>query len=427
MFPKINEIQEGIDHMRFVSPIHWPVRKRALVLTLISLFIWETWEGFRIFPHPWGDLKCGTYTDHFSHMNAARIFPAVGFDIWRCPIASMLAEVTPEKLKLMPQDIQKGGSSTGGVFAVPDWPEGKPLVTSWSNKPRIYPPGDMLMVAPVAVLYHYTGISFETANRLLLMLFLIYAHIALFLFFKMMLIPVPGNRTLERLQILTAAIVYIEVIHWTLEGFYDAFVLIPLILCSRALANRRGLSAVEAFCVASVFHFRVFFFAPWFLYGVFLIIIEAQWQRWHIREWLTLLFATVLGVVSLAVFFLLWPTLQQLPVHNPINIASSSKFHLALLPVFLLLSGIFGRVLWRSRAYLDIAILGWITFMLVMLREAYPWHIILAVVPWMCAPSSAETTDGATRVRTVRLLFLVTSICIVFSYEPFEIWKLWPL
>ena len=59
---------------------------RALMLTLASLVFWSLWNAERKFDHPWGDMSAGTFTDHLSHMNAARLFPRVGCDLWRVPI-----------------------------------------------------------------------------------------------------------------------------------------------------------------------------------------------------------------------------------------------------------------------------------------------------------------------------------------------------
>jgi len=50
----------------------------------------------------------------------------------------------------------------------------------------MYPPGDMLLVAPIAALYHYTNLSFGGACHLLIGWFIVLAHSALFYFFLML-------------------------------------------------------------------------------------------------------------------------------------------------------------------------------------------------------------------------------------------------
>jgi hypothetical protein len=92
--------------------------RKALVLTLISLLGWSLWNGLRRTDHPWGDLSRGNFTDHFSHMNAARIFPRMGRDLWRVSIAKRFVPLTAQQLARAPSDIHLGASPTGGVYDV---------------------------------------------------------------------------------------------------------------------------------------------------------------------------------------------------------------------------------------------------------------------------------------------------------------------
>ena len=84
-------------------------RRKALLLTLVSLLGWSLWNGFRKYEHPWGDLSKGRFTDHFSHMNAARLFPRMRLDIWRVPIANKFRQLTSEELDAAPSDVRAGG------------------------------------------------------------------------------------------------------------------------------------------------------------------------------------------------------------------------------------------------------------------------------------------------------------------------------
>ena len=53
-------------------------------------------------------VKLGTYSDHFSHMNAARLFPRVGLDLWRRSEKSMFPSITKEALAALPADARLG-------------------------------------------------------------------------------------------------------------------------------------------------------------------------------------------------------------------------------------------------------------------------------------------------------------------------------
>src|ERR1700758_5267618 len=78
----------------------------ALVVTLTSLLLCLGLRAVIVPCHPFGDLSGGGFSDHFSHMNAARLFCRVGLDIWRRPIKSQLPEVTPEEKSRLPADLQ---------------------------------------------------------------------------------------------------------------------------------------------------------------------------------------------------------------------------------------------------------------------------------------------------------------------------------
>lgn len=399
-------------------------RLRAAVLTLVSLVAWETWEGLRKFPHPWGDLKGGTYTDHFSHMNAARVFPVIGAAIWRQGYDSIFRHLTADEVHRLPPDVAAGGSYSGSILAVPSWPADKPLVSSWSKNPRNYPPGDMLLVAPIAAAYAHTNLSFTTANRLLLMLFILYAHLAILWIFQTALESAasfhPSDRHRKWFTVIVAGIVYLEVIHWTLEGFYDAAALAPLVLCARFLRDRRGLAALVAYCVAAFIHFRTYFFAPLAIYGLVLLIRERQWVQWRSGAIIAVICAATLAVMSLTVFTILWPAFQRLPLHSPF----SGSIPL-LRAGFLVGVAIVCRTFYRSRAWWDLAVLGWLTVMFMSLHERYPWHTELAILPWLSAPIFPHAPDTTVDVLIGRCAVFVISVCCLFGAEPFAAWHLW--
>src|SRR4051812_34116403 len=119
-----------------------PVLRRALLAAAISLAALLLWNGLRTFTHPWGALSGGQYTDHFSHMNAARAFPRVGLDLWREPATALSRAPTEEERAAWPDDVHPGGRWKGTTTVVDGWPVTKPWVTSWGHKPRLYPPGD---------------------------------------------------------------------------------------------------------------------------------------------------------------------------------------------------------------------------------------------------------------------------------------------
>jgi hypothetical protein len=384
------------------------------VLTLISLLGWSLWNGLRRTDHPWGDLSRGNFTDHFSHMNAARIFPRMGRDLWRVPIAKRFALLTDQQLARAPSDLRLGASPTGGVYDVPGWPEDKPLAIGWSSKPRMYPPGDMLLVAPIAALYHYTGLSFSAACRMLIGWFIVLAHVALFYFFLMFF---EGNS--RGVDWLACFFAYGQIMYWTLQGFYDVAAIVPLILCARYLAERRGLAAAVAYCVGAFLHFRVFFQAPWALLAAGLIVRKRSWRDLSWRTWVALFIAAALACASLYVFCLDWPALAEVAITNPLRTASDVQ-EKAIAWNYQIVLVACGLALLTSRAWFDLISLAWLGLVTFSLREFYAWHLLISM-SWIAAPTQTPT------VRAVRIAFLLSVVGIVFtdSFAPNWLWMLY--
>lgn len=389
-------------------------RRKALTITLVSLVLWSVWNGARTFDHPWGDLSKGVYTDHLSHMNAARVFPRIGRDLWRKPIRDIFRSLTDAEMARMPEDIRAGGSWSGGVYFVPGWPESKPLIMSWTFKSRMYPPGDLLFVAPIAALYHFAPISFKTTCRLLLGWFVLAAHVALFCF---LLSYFEGSRS--GIEWLGVFFLYWTMIYWALEGFYDCAAMVPLALCARYLGQRRGLAAIVAYCVAAFLHFRAFFLAPWALYAAFLVLKDRAWRRWSLRDIPAIVVAAVCAGASLYAFWLDLPALRVSDVTNGLLLSSKDlnvpmAWNVAALLVF---CG--GMLLW-SRAWLDASVLAWLGLTLFTLRELCPWHLLIAM-SWMGAPAERQI------VRAVRVAFLVSVAALALgqSFGPVWLWRLY--
>lgn len=405
------------DDFAAIVPRRWrrisSARRKALLLTLVSLVGWSLWNGLREYDHPWGNLSKGKFTDHFSHMNAARIFPRMGRDIWRVPIAASFRKLTYPEILTMPPDVQNGASSSGGLFYVPGWPEHKPLAIGWSHKTRMYPPGDMLLVAPIAALYHYTHLSLTGACRLLLGWFIVLAHVALFFFF---LNYYEGKRS--GLDWLVAFLVYSHVMYWTLEGFYDAAAIVPLVVCTRYLARRRGLAAGVSYCVGALLHFRVFFQAPWALWALALMLRDRFWRRLRPVHLVAILVAMACASASLFAFWLDWASLRDVMINNPLR-AWLTPHDRALGWNLKVVLAVCALAFVASRAWFNLVSLAWLGYVLFSLRELFYWHMLVSTA-WIAAPTNRPV------VRAARVAFLVTVLAILFRDPVAPDW-LWML
>jgi hypothetical protein len=370
-----------------------------LLFVVLSCLGWLGYVARSPAYHAWGDLERGTYSDHFSHMNAARAFARIGFDIYRAGARQLLPGLHPA-LHPLPADLQVGGGSTGGIFLLPGVRADKPWLTGWADRPRLYPPGDLLLVAPVAMLYDQTELSFAAACRLLIALFVLYAHVSLYFVYRWL---APQLKLSTPLLWLCAGLIYFEAVHWSLNGFYDFAVVTPLVFCLRYLQERRAIAAALAYCLAAACHFRVFFLAPLALYALWIFVADKQWRGLKRRDYAALLAVGVLSLGVLWVFALIRPALDM-PVTNP---AHPSLWAASLEPVLWLLavSLISLLLLLCARAWFDVVQLAWLSLTLVALNEAAPWHL-LAPMTWLIAPLYRGRPEGFEAVRLARLLLL---------------------
>ena len=380
-------------------------RRRALIATAISLVCLLGWNQFRTFKHPWGDLSGGQYTDHFSHMNAARAFPRVGLDIWRKPAVELTRPPTPQEEAQWPSDVHPGGRWKGGTYVLEGWPVTKPWVTSWAFIPRLYPPGDMLLVAPVALAYHFTSLSMTSANRWLFALLLLYAHLGIFLIFESLFREPARSSPLLWISGLTVCVFMVV---WSLQGFYDAAAITPLLLCARYLERRRGLAAAVSFAVAAFIHFRCFFLAPWAVYAAWIFFSDRQWRAFRGRDLLALGAGGACTFASLGAFALVSPVLGRQHVNNSLNLTAVQPL---VLLGFSLVVTIATVLIVRARAWMDLAVLAWLTLVMLFVKEAHEWHIVIPLA-WLVAPAVAAKPGLVRGARFVVLAYLVIFIMV---------------
>ena len=391
----------------------WWFSRRALALTLVSLTFWTIWNFARDQCHPGADLSCGVYTDHYSHMNLARMFTRSGMEIYRQPRSLLGEPLTDEQKAQLPSDLQQINDV---VFYVPEWPPDKPYTVTWPQLPSFYPPGDMVLFAPASVIYRYTDISFSGINRLLIQLLLIYSHITIYLVLALAFRP---SET-RWLGVVGFLFVYNEIIHWTVEGFYDGGWIAPLILTPYLLARNRPLPALFTFSLAAVMHFRALFFVPWAVYAMFLIARDRDWLRWNWKDTAMASGTLICGGAAIGVLLIVMPALRSLGITNSLNFDAEAVNGNGLV-LLAAITVIAGALFIRARAWLDFVLLVWICFMCVMLPEIRPWDSI-ALLPWMVAPISGPDRTWTRIAGEVRIAVVILLSIIVFHTQLTTAW-----
>jgi len=289
---------------------------------------------------------------------------------------------------------------------MPGGPDDKPLTMSWYHLPRPYPPGVLLLVAPVALLYQFTPLSFQASNLLLILSFLLFTHVGFFVVLRWP--PWGEGRWVCVLGPLGAFLLYFEFIHWTLDGMYDGAMLAPLALCGWFLRQKKGLAALVCYCVAAFIHFRAFFFAPLPLYAVYLLLKDWKQQPWDGRQGAALAACILLGSASLYTFWLTMPWLTSFPLTNPLRL---ERNHESTHWVFLVT--LVGAVLLYSRAWFDVVLMGWLAWMCTRIYQTQGWHALTLMV-WLALPPWTRREDRQPFVRDARILFVWGMTVLVF-------------
>jgi hypothetical protein len=352
----------------------------------------------------YADFSCGTFTDHFSHVGLARVFPTVGFEIYEGPRGELGRALTPEEQAALPEDIR----TMGGLRTFEGWRADKPFFTTWPTIPSFYPPGDLVMFAPVAAAYSFTGMSFTDMNLATMELLLVYAHVSVFL---MLLVNSkrPGGGAADALALVIA---YVLIMRSTIEGFYDGGWIAPLVIAPLFLARRAGLQTMTLFTMSVFAHYRGLFLLPWGVQGALDFVRGREWRSWTLQKSALAAATLVMGGLAATTFLI---TRGAMSAHQMTNIFNPSldSFHRNDLVALALVTLPAAIVFAKRRAWLELATLVWVVTLITQLPETYSWDS-LALVPWLVAPSLSPSRDDPV-VRGVRAATVFLIAVVVFS------------
>jgi hypothetical protein len=378
----------------------WARYHALLAITLASLTFWTFWNYGRPLCHTYADLSCGAFTDHFSHVALARMFTEVGFEIYERPRGELGRPLTVEEDAALPSDLRNRAAR-----GVEGWPADKPYLTSWPQIPSFYPPGDLVMFAPVAVAYSFTDMTFTEANLLTIELLLVYSHVTIFF----MLLAARRARRLDATEVLALVVGYFLVIRWTLDGFYDGGWIAPLALTPVFLARRAGFAAVTTFAMSLFAHYRALFLLPWGVRGAVDVLTGRQWRPWTWGKTAMTAATLVMGGLTTATFLIARSAMEAHQRSNPFNPAYDA-FDEANLVALAIVAVPAGAVFVWKRAWLDLVTVAWVCALITQLPELYPWDAV-ALVPWLAAPAlSPGERDPVVRGARAGAAILVMSI-----------------
>lgn len=386
----------------------WSRYHALLAVTLASLTFWTFWNYSRPLCHTYADLSCGAFTDHFSHVALARMFTKAGFEIYQRPRGELGRPLTVEENAALPSDLRDRGA-----LGVDGWPPDKPYLSSWPQIASFYPPGDLVMFAPIAAAYSWTDMSFTEMNLLTIELLLVYSHVTVFF----MLLVATRARRIDATQALAIVVGYFVVMRWTIEGFYDGSWIAPLVLTPLFLARRAGFAAATTFAMSLFAHYRALFLLPWGVRGAVDVLVERQWRQWTWGKTAMTAATLVMGALTTTTFLLAREAMEAHQRTNPFN-PSFDAFDKANLVALALVTMPAAAVFVWKRVWLDLITVAWVYGLITQLPELYPWDAV-ALVPWLVAPALAPGENDPV-VRGARAGAALLVMSVVFAY-PFDL------
>ncbi|HEU4538773.1 MAG TPA: hypothetical protein VFS00_31855, partial [Polyangiaceae bacterium] len=241
--------------------------------------------------------------------------------------------------------------------------------------PRPYPPGWALWHAPAAIAREATSIGLYALNRLVVIQYLLAAHVALGLFAALLFSrrpdEPPPSGAVVAVRAFALALGGGELLRWSMLGYYDAAAVALAFAALLRLRDGRDADAAVWLSASLCLHFRALWLAPLFAWLALRLGRAGPRALAAARGRL----AAAIGLVALALgaLALVRPSLAAFPTTNPVYFwrfdpAVAAHWNL-LLPLALAFA-----ILLRARAWLVAAVAGFQLCMVVHTPQTQPWH-----------------------------------------------------
>ena len=173
--------------------------------------------------------------------------------------------------------------------------------------------------------------------------------------------------------------------------------------------------ALTAYSIATFIHFRAFFFAPFALWAVWLIVKQREWHNRPLRYMICAVLVFTLSFSSLWAFYLVFPALKTWEIGSPVNLAGTIKPWAFL--VFVCGTAGCAGLLIRAGAWFDLVLLCWMSYMWSQLPYAHSWYILVEVA-WMGSAVILSTKDRLPLVGYARAGYTIIIAISVCEFIP---------
>ncbi len=307
--------------------------------------------------------------DHITHIYSGIAFWDNGFDVYKIKTQKLLNLYSgPDRDEL----IESMSWNPNEVFARTNHPE-TPLFIGWGMNPRSSPFGNYILHAPASIAVLYKIADPKTIYALMIFIYFIFTILAgIEISKQIFFINQKQGRFLFLTKLVIVFFLIVQLIHWSLEGFYDPVAIYLLIKSVRHYVDRKWDKSLLFFGLSWIIHFRTLWYLP--------LAIACIWQQSKEIQTRKQIFRSALGLflASLAfanfVYFKWhldgWFTnnyFYMLDKHWPLQL--SKGHYIIFLSSFLAVS-----IEAYRRQFLPVSLLLMMTILWMLIPHMCPWH-----------------------------------------------------
>jgi hypothetical protein len=321
------------------------------------------------------------FTDHLHHV----------YGVWLIWKHGLLALTTPF------------GQLSGEGFAHP--------IALWPETPWMYPPGTVLLFAPLTALAQLVPLSLQQLATATVLYLSVWSHLGFYLYADACRRFPPGER------LFLTAVGWLMLMRLTLEGFYDPLWLGAGAAVVGCASRGRYERALLWFALAASLHYRAAVYAPAGAYAFFAIVLRRPPRSWP-RGVLAVVLLSCLATVTC--FVLMYPaSAAYRAIHPPLLPMLRSVFFVLLL---LLTVAIMVQHAWLNSW---VGALSVLLFGLIALSDfrgylGY-WHHAPTMLAAPVAAGLGLREPAAQLCRASALFYGFAVSRMVWGYTPFEL------
>jgi len=349
----------------------------------LVLFLAAAWIPYRT-NSPTGDIA-SIFNDHIRHAYTSHVFLKKGFELYRVPLNVSTADVA--------------------------YPHAQ---HNWGHMPLAYPPGQIGLFMPMALLGHYVAMPTNIFGKWTVAYLLLFTCLGLVAWLKCLALGPPGFRLV--LGLITVP----EFLHLSLSGFYDPIWLGCGAMVVLRLTQDRPMSALRWFAGAAFLHYRAVILLP--------LGILAAWRAWHQRpfkkgDWATVAWCAFAFALVLVSFYWMYPvTAAQRATAPPLSlrIGTHSPMQTAIGISTLVMVVLAARRQWLA---LGTVMVG--TAIALSDFQGYEgyWHHAGAILPVLLVPMVQKFhAPSALATQAIAVFWIIALQSVVWLVNPVSFW-----